>query len=687
MCTLHEPKRFCFLIGFVLTLSFATRGAAQNSCFEWTRGAFPSDGVDDVTKDFAVYDDGTGAALYAAGAFRTAGGTLANYVARWNGTSWSPLGLGLNAIANVLAVFDDGTGPALYVGGNFTNAAGVTANHIAKWNGTSWSALGAGTDAAINDLVTFDDGTGSALFATGYFSTAGGAPANGIARWNGSAWSALAEGISGGPTTPVGQALAVFDDGTGPGLYVGGAFLTAGQVVARSIARWNGTAWSALRNGLGTDGNSSVYALATFDAGSGTSLYVGGSGFTNAGSIPVNNFARWNGTTWSAVGSGTTGAVYSLASFDDGTGPALYVGGLFSTINGVTASGIARFKASAWSSLSNGVAGAGGTTAVQALRPFDDGTGPSLFVGGNFKLAGGIDATNVARWTGSVWSALPSGLDGSVNATIVFDDGSGPALFAGGGFTRAGGVALNYAAKWNGTSWSSLGSGVGPSGFAAISCFAEFDDGTGPALYAGGIFTAAGGAPVMNIARWNGIAWSDVGGGVTGTPNGFVSALAVFDDGGGPALYAGGTFTSAGGVPANHIARWNGSTWSSVGGGVDWNDGSTPFVSALQVFDAGTGPVLYATGSFNLAGGVSAIDVAGWNGSAWSPLGSGLGLDGFAFTVFDDGTGPALIVGGVFGGAGGVQAGRVAKWNGNAWSALGSGVGQQYPDRVFALAV
>ena len=244
MRTPVESNRFralgtsCFLIGVVLTLSFATRGAAQNSCFEWTRGAFPSDGVDDVTKDFAVYDDGTGAALYAAGAFRTAGGTLANFVARWNGTSWSPLGLGLSSFANALTVFDDGTGPALYVGGNFTSAGGVAANHIAKWNGLSWSAVGAGTDAEINDLIAFDDGTGSALYATGFFSIAGGAPANGIARWNGSAWSGLAEGISGGTVNPSGFALAVFDDGNGPGLYVGGSFLTAGQVVARHIARY-----------------------------------------------------------------------------------------------------------------------------------------------------------------------------------------------------------------------------------------------------------------------------------------------------------------------------------------------------------------------------------------------------------------------------------------------------------------
>jgi hypothetical protein len=40
-----------------------------------------------------------------------------------------------------------------------------------------------------------------------------------------------------------------------------------------------------------------------------------------------------------------------------------------------------------------------------------------------------------------------------------------------------------------------------------------------------------------------------------------VYALTVFDDGNGPALYAGGDFTTAGGVAANRIAKWDGSSW------------------------------------------------------------------------------------------------------------------------------
>ena len=67
------------------------------------------------------------------------------------------------------------------------------------------------------------------------------------------------------------------------------------------------------------------------------------------------------------------------------------------------------------------------------------------------------------------------------------------------------------------------------------------------------------------VARWNGSSWSALGTGANDT----VVALTVFDDGGGSALYAGGYFTTAGGVAANRIAKWDGSTWTPLGSGLD----------------------------------------------------------------------------------------------------------------------
>ena len=76
----------------------------------------------------------------------------------------------------------------------------------------------------------------------------------------------------------------------------------------------------------------------------------------------------------------------------------------------------------------------------------------------------------------------------------------------------------------------------------------------------------------------------------------------------------GGYFTTAGGMPANYIAKWDGSAWSALGSGMNG------VVYALAV----SGTDLYAGGYFTSAGGVAATNIASWNGSAWSALGSGM---------------------------------------------------------------
>ena len=59
--------------------------------------------------------------------------------------------------------------------------------------------------------------------------------------------------------------------------------------------------------------------------------------------------------------------------------------------------------------------------------------------------------------------------------------------------------------------------------------------------------------------------WSALGSGM----NNSVRALTVFDDGSGLALYAGGTFTVAGGVDSARIAKWDGAQWSPLGWGLN----------------------------------------------------------------------------------------------------------------------
>ena len=94
-------------------------------------------------------------------------------------------------------------------------------------------------------------------------------------------WVSLNPGMP-GANDPV---LAIAVDGTG-NVYVGGRFGVIGTVAANCIAKWDGTAWSALGRGM-----SYVNALAV----SGTDLYAGGF-FTTAGGVAANYIAKWDGS-------------------------------------------------------------------------------------------------------------------------------------------------------------------------------------------------------------------------------------------------------------------------------------------------------------------------------------------------------------------------------------------------------
>jgi len=167
----------------------------------------------------AAVVDGSGN-LYIGGNFTVVGDVVANRIAKWDGSSWSALGAGMNNEVHALTV----SGSDLYAGGSFMTAGGVTANYVAKWNGSSWSALGSGMNYRVFALAV----SGSDLYAGGQFTTAGGVAANYIAKWDGSSWSALGAGMNNEV-----HALAV----SGNNVYAGGDFTTAGDKISFYLAR------------------------------------------------------------------------------------------------------------------------------------------------------------------------------------------------------------------------------------------------------------------------------------------------------------------------------------------------------------------------------------------------------------------------------------------------------------------
>lgn len=351
----------------------------------------------------------------------------------------------MNSPVNVLLATNESVSSTVVAGGRFTQAGGVFASKIAAWDGVDWSPLAGGFGGvapSVHALVRSGSAFGDVLFAGGQFTVVGGSAAFNVARWDGASWSALAGGVNG----PV-FALAVHDDGTGPALYIGGSFTEAGGVAALNVAKWNGTRWF----GLGFGANDRVFAMVEYDDGAGDRLYIAGD-FTMVGGVNAQRIACWNGPGWSAVGGGFNNSVFALCVYDneqDADGPRLYAGGNFTQNGGAGVNRVARWDGGTWSGV-----GSGTNATVRAMTTFDDGTdaGPSLYVGGSFTLAGGNNANRIAQWDGSVWSGLDSGLNNTVFALVgaqrVSDVGS--ALYVGGSFTAAGELEANYVARWMG---------------------------------------------------------------------------------------------------------------------------------------------------------------------------------------------------------------------------------------------
>jgi hypothetical protein len=140
--------------------------------------------------------------------------------------------------------------------------------------------------------------------------------------------------------------------------------------------------------------------------------------------------------------------------------------------------------------------GGGMSHEVQTLALYEEHGHKALFAGGGFGWAGGVFTGTVARWDGFHWSNIGNVIfDRRVMAMIVHDDGSGPALYVGGSLRPVPGFERRGVARWNGTSWSAVGSGLTPLDYGPVT-FATFDHGTGPALYAGGMFAVPGVPPL-----------------------------------------------------------------------------------------------------------------------------------------------------------------------------------------------
>ncbi|MBI1191288.1 MAG: hypothetical protein GC200_11480 [Tepidisphaera sp.] len=604
----------------------------------------------------AVFDDGHGGGtqLYVAGDPLDPSGSL---VSRWNGVAWEvlppPAPSGTNVVGRALTVFDDGSGPALYLAGAF-GATDSDLSGLAKWNGQGWEVLHApATGASLSSLAVFQN----KLYVAGSFSLpepgkGGIAARNPDGTWSGIGASTQTFGI----LLPT---LSVASDANGLALYIGNLAWMPNGVGSASVSgcflRYDGssvtspvrTYWSlSSSNGAGRG-----YCVAAYNAGDAPSLYLAGnfSAYStgtpqtlpltsaaysivripqsgrqaghilelgtgvNTGIFLTGEFnnnrpnmlkVRFQGRDqlafFGGIGGGGGEPSFGYVLFDgehwttnpqrvQGTsaGP-LFVAGVPAQVDGEERMLLASTESSSLGYIIPGSTmftaygpSVFGASQARSLQFFDDGTtnGPVLYMSGT---------SRISRLINGFWRDLPT--THSTNSMLIGDLGDGQRLYAGVLDFGAAGVSV-----WNGSDLVLMGTpGELPAGPTTL---VIHDDGLGPRLYA--TFPGAGqsqGRTLNRIAVLEGQHWQPLGEGLVGGTS--IIALASFDDGSGPSLYAAGDFTAAGSTPSKGFARWHNNAWEPVLDINNRNDGTHYYDFSLATL----GDCLYVFGRFATTG-------------------------------------------------------------------------------------
>jgi hypothetical protein len=501
--------------------------------------------------------------LIAAGQFTVAGTGVVNNVAAWDGTAWTPIGTGLNGTVRSVAVFNN----ELYAAGSFTGrgpgSPNTSLNRIAKWDGSAWQPLGVGiagtgNSISVNALQVYS----GRLYAAGKFTSAGGIFANNIASWDGSVWRSLGTGgaNAGGGVDGAESAFSsngVRDLGVFDGLLVGGAFTVVNGTssLGRCLARFDGTTWTVpwpIAHSV-SGATPEVRAIATRFGTSSTDLYIGGD-FTSVNGVGANNIARYHTT---AISSGPWEAVGTLG----GTVDKLLLQSNQTSVTSVYAStrprgfeswpfAIYRFTSGAWNQFS------------PEYGTFLSSFGP---------IIAGVNG--VSQRVGNDWLPFGPGLNDVPDILIAHNN----ELCAFGTFTGAGGQLAGGAARFTGGSWQPIGSGM-ITGYSRVLDAVSFN---------GSIFALVNktSSPQQSaVLRFDGTSWVPTTGGFSSGNNGYARLEVIGAD----LYYCDGT-----------VAKWNGSGFIPVG-----NMSPGPSTTAAALFNN----ELYAFGS----------DVKKLVGGAWT---------------------------------------------------------------------
>ena len=314
---------------------------------------------------------------------------------------------------------------------------------------------------------------------------------------------------------------------------------------------------------------------------------------------------------WAVLGTGFNGTVRCMAY--DKQRNRVYFGGAFTTANGVTVNGVCYWNGTTFVAMDSGVGAGAGTLDVYALAIAANG---DVWVGGKFRTVGsGAAATKgLARWSvsGSSWTAFnesTGGTFGGVYSVVI--KSTGQVVIAGDFVDWEGDSGSDYICKTddNGVNWDTMGTTPFAAALYPATAQSLAFDASGN-LWAGSYRNT--GTSTASVFKWDGSTWTTV---LTtdSRTNAAIRALYFTPDG---LLYLGGLFSTLGGISAANIAVYNNTSVSALGSGI--TIGGAVATSAVYTIAADSAGIIYAGGNIAVSGTVTGlVGLASWNGSVW----------------------------------------------------------------------
>jgi hypothetical protein len=493
--------------------------------------------------------------LYAGGDFDSVGTDAIPMVARWDGSTWRPVGEGLptSAYSRVqgLAEFRG----ELVAGGEFGSYLEPgRPRAFASWDGTRWAQLG--VDPPSGSLVRLRR-VGLDLCAVGNMGSYNQPTA--ILRWDGTTWHTGEDSL----------ASFVYDVAEYQGeRYAGGTIVRDGSRPATTLVRNRNGRWEPPQvPSVGAHGLLGTFPNSVVSVPGGVAV-SGGFHFAGApgGWVRCPAAALWNGIRWSSLG---------LESFPDRqvTALVLHEGVLHATgrfYSDLESGFLARLEDGGWRIAGSDAVGFWNAYCLASVQGH-------LFVGGSNDNG----FHGLTFWDGSVWQGMGGGITRGDYVTEI--TGLGDEVIVAGSFEEVGGIPCRNIAAWNPSrGWRALGEGLDRAANAVLSVDGD--------LYVAGYFTTAGGNPAAGFARWRDGHWEPLPEPAS-SHWGYGYGLGWFD----------GKLVACGDAFPGLIAMLQAdSTWHPLGAGLD-----APAFAMVQ-----NGPSLFVAGFFSRAGDHAAYGFA-----------------------------------------------------------------------------